>query len=447
MFFKLKKGLTLPLRGQPDARIEAANHTNRVALLGEDYIGLKPTMLVQEGDEVKKGSALFEDKKNPGVFVTSPGAGRVIAINRGSKRALISVEIELSGDAAESFSVTAESELAQLSADQVREQLQASGQWVAFRTRPYGKVPAIGATPNSIFVNAMDTNPLAIDPTLVLAQHASDFVNGVTLLSRLGVPVYVCHEKDADMPNLASTEAQMVAFSGPHPAGLSSTHIHFVDPVSPAKTVWTIGYQDVIAIGRLFVDGALFTKRYIAIAGPMVTSPRVFETRLGTKVSDLVDGRLGEGRARVISGSVLHGHTAHGQRDFLGRYDNQVSVIEENDNREFMGWIAPGMKKFSALNVFISSLFKPKMFDITTSQNGSPRAIVPIGVYEKVMPLDILPAPLIRSIIVKDTDDAQRKGCLELVEEDVALLSFVDPGKHDFAPVLRSTLTQIERDG
>jgi Na+-transporting NADH:ubiquinone oxidoreductase subunit A len=246
---------------------------------------------------------------------------------------------------------------------------------------------------------------------------------------------------------MASTTAIPAKFSGPHPAGLSSTHIHFIDPVSAKKVVWAIGYQDVIAIGRLFLDGRLFVKRYVAIAGPLVNSPRVFATRLGAKVSELVQGRLTEGRARVISGSVFHGHIAIGHRDFLSRFANQISVIEEDDSREFMGWIAPGLRKFSALNVFMSSLIKPKTYRITTSQNGSPRAIVPIGVFEKVMPLDILPTPLIRSLLVKDTDDAQRKGCLELVEEDMALLTFVDPGKHDFAPVLRSTLTQIERDG
>jgi len=223
--------------------------------------------------------------------------------------------------------------------------------------------------------------------------------------------------------------------------------VHHIDPVDANKSVWTIGYQDVIAIGSLFSTGKLDTSRYVAVAGPMVNSPRVFSTRIGACVSQLVDGRLAEGKKRVISGSVLNGHTAYGGTDYVGRYDNQVSVIEEHDDREFMGWIAPGFSRFSALNVFLSSIFKPKMFDISTSQYGSPRAIVPIGVFEKVMPLDILPTPLIRSILVKDTDAAQELGCLELVEEDMALLSFVDPSKHDFGPVLRSALTQIEKEG
>ncbi len=447
MLFKLKKGLTLPLKGRPDERIDAANEVTTVAVLGADYIGLKPTMLVSEGDVVKVGTPLFEDKKNPGVLVTSPAAGTVKAINRGGKRALISVEIKVDGDEAEMFSTSAESDLAQLEIDKIRETLQKSGQWAGLRTRPYGRVPAVESSPHSIFVTAIDTNPLAVDPQVIISEDSAAFANGVTILSRFSVPVYVCQSDSAQLPNLTSNNAQVARFSGPHPAGLASTHVHMIDPVDANKTVWTIGYQDVIAIGKLFVNGRLSVERNIAVAGPLVNSPRVFKSRLGANVSELIHGRTVEGKMRAISGSVFNGHNAYGQIDFLGRYDNQVSVIEENDDREFMGWVAPGSRKFSALNVFVSSFFRPKAFDITSSQNGSPRAIVPIGVFEQVMPLDILPTPLIKSLLVKDTDAAQQLGCLELVEEDLALCTFVDPGKHDFAPVLRSTLTQIEREG
>lgn len=447
MFFKIKKGLEIPLQGRPDERIDAANEVHSVAVLGNDYVGLKPTMLVKEGDSVKLGTPLFEDKKNPGVVVTSPASGTVSAINRGAKRVLISVVITLDGDAAEEFPVAKDCDLSSVSGDQIRETLIKSGLWVSFRTRPYGKVPAVDAVANSIFVNAMDTNPLAVDPSVIINESASDFALGVSVLAKFDIPVYVCQAQDAKLPEINANGVQVASFAGKHPAGLSSTHVHNIDPVNNAKSVWTIGYQDVIAIGRLFTNGKVDATRNVAVAGPYVNSPRVFSTRVGAKISDLIDGRTKDGKKRVISGSVLNGHTASGDTDYLGRYDNQVSVIEENDDREFMGWIAPGASKFSAMNVFLSSIFKPKAFDITTSQNGSPRAIVPIGAFEKVMPLDILPVPLIKSILVKDTDAAQELGCLELVEEDLALCSFVDPGKHDFGPVLRSTLTQIEREG
>lgn len=444
MLFKIKKGLDIPLKGRPDERIDVATDVKTVAVLGSDYIGLKPTMLVREGDQVKVGTPLFEDKKNPGVIVTSPAAGTVAAINRGAKRALVSVVVAVDGDDAESFSCK---EVAAASEADVRKVMQDSGLWVAFRSRPYGKIPAIDSRANSIFVNAMDTNPLAVEPAVIINERAADFALGVSILAKFEIPVYVCQSDTAELPSLPGNTVKTARFSGKHPAGLSSTHVHHIDPVFAQKTVWTIGYQDVIALGALFNQGRLDVSRYVALAGPLVNSPRVFKTRAGAKVSELVEGRTADGKKRVISGSVLNGHTATGDADYLGRYDNQISVIREHDEREFMGWIAPGRNKFSALNVLISSVFKPKTYDITTSQYGSPRAVVPIGVFEKVMPLDILPTPLIRSLLVKDTDAAQELGCLELVEEDLSLLSFVDPGKHDFGPLLRSTLTQIEKEG
>jgi Na+-transporting NADH:ubiquinone oxidoreductase subunit A len=444
LFFKIKKGLDIPLKGRPDERIDIVNPVSKSAVLGSDYIGLKPTMLVKEGDSVKAGTPLFEDKKNPGVVVTSPASGTVSAINRGAKRALISVVIDVEGDHSEAFLIE---DLASIDADQVRELLIKSGLWVSMRTRPYGKVPAVDATPNSIFVNAMDTNPLAVDPALIINERASDFATGVNLLDKFGVPGYVCQADGAQLPDFNGNNVQVAKFAGKHPAGLSSTHVHNIDPVNGSKSVWTLGYQDVIAIGSLAKTGKLDTTRYVAVAGPLVNSPRVLASKLGANISELIEGRTSEGNKRIISGSVLNGHTAAGVTDYLGRYDNQISVIDEPIDREFMGWIAPGLKKFSAINVLLSSVFKPRAFNITTSQNGSPRAIVPIGVFEKVMPLDILPTPLIKSLLVKDTDASQQLGCLELVEEDLALCSFVDPGKHDFGPLLRSTLTQIEVEG
>lgn len=447
MFFKIKKGLDIPLRGSPDERIDSTVDVSSVAVLGEDYIGLKPTMLVREGDTVKLGTPLFEDKKNPGVFVTSPAAGTVSAINRGAKRALLSVVIDVNGDAAEVVDIAKAADLNSITEQEIRSALQKSGLWTAFRTRPYGKVPNVEGSPKSIFVNAMDTNPLAVEPSLIINECAAEFSMGLGVLNKLGVPVYVCQSDNAKIPSSETENIKTATFSGKHPAGLSSTHVHCIDPVFGDKTVWTLGYQDLIEIGSFFTTGSVSSERFVALGGPLVNSPRVFKTRKGANVSQLIEGRVAEGKKRIISGSVLNGHTAEGSLDYLGRYDNQISVIEEDDNRNFMGWLAPGLTKFSASSVFLSNLIKPKTYNITSSQNGSPRAIVPIGVFERVMPLDILATPLIRSLLVKDTDSAQELGCLELVEEDLSLLTFVDPGKHDFGPVLRSALTQIEREG
>lgn len=448
MFFKVKKGLDIPLRGRPDERIDVAKPVSSVAILGEDYIGLKPTMLVKEGERVKLGTPVLEDKKNPGVIVTSPASGTVRAVNRGARRVLQSVVIDVDGDEAEEVDGVSGVDLTTVAEAQVRSVLQKTGLWTSFRTRPYGKVPAIESKPNSIFVTAIDTNPLAVEPAVIINERAADYATGIKVLSKLGVPLYVCQSDNAKMASVENPGVKVATFAGKHPAGLASTHVHYIDPVSANKIVWTIGYQDVIAIGSLFSTGQLDARRYVAIAGPLVNSPRVFETRAGAQVSELLEGRVVQDKAmRAISGSVLNGHAAIDAFDYLGRYDNQISVLEESKERAFMGWIAPGLNRFSASNVFVSNFVKPKNYDISTSQYGSPRALVPIGVFERVMPLDILPTPLVRSILVKDTDSAQQLGCLELVEEDLSLLSFVDPGKHDFGPVLRSTLTQIEKEG
>ncbi len=450
MHFSIKKGLDLPLAGTPEQVIYDANDVSSVAILGNEYIDMRPTMLVEEGEQVKLGQPLFSDKKNPGVIFTSPGAGTVKAINRGAKRVLQSVIIDLNGDEEVTFEKYDASSLASISRENVQKNLVDSGLWLSLRTRPYSKSPALDSVPNSIFVTATDTNPLAADPTLVINEYKDDFVNGLTILSQLTEgKVFVCHAADADMPTSNNTKVESHTFSGPHPAGLASTHIHFLDPVNPNKTVWQIGYQDVIAIGKLFTTGQLWVERVISFAGTMVNKPRLLRTRLGANTGDLVAGEVQNVQSRVISGSVLHGHTARNWASYLGRFHNQVTVIEESVEREFMGWIRPGgQNKYSALNVFFSKLFPPKEgVELTTSQNGSPRAMVPVGVFERVMPLDILPTQLLRALIVKDTDTAQALGCLELDEEDLALCSFVCSGKYDYAPALRTNLTQIEKEG
>src|SRR5690554_1845279 len=384
---KIKRGLDLPMTGMPAQRIEAAKPVRSVAVIGFDYNGMKPTMQVQEGDRVKLGQVLFSDKKTPGVLFTAPGAGVVKAINRGERRVLQSVVIELEGDEQVTFASYAADKLAGLADEQVRENLQQSGLWTALRTRPYSKIPAIDATPRSIFVTAMDTHPLAADPTLVINEYAEDFSHGLTVLTRLA-KVFLCKADGVTLPGEGLDKVQTEAFSGPHPAGLPSTHIHFLDPVSATRSVWQIGYQDVIAIGKLFTSGQLWVERVISLAGPVVKQPRLVRTRLGANVSDLVKGELEEGTNRLVSGSVLGGRTARNSCDFLGRYHTQVSCLAEDTERQLFYYLRPGVDKFSILNIFISKLSANKKFAFTTTTNGGERAMIPVGSYEKVMPLD-----------------------------------------------------------
>lgn len=444
---KVRRGLDLPIAGAPEQVIHDGPKISQVAVLGSDYPGMKPTMAVREGDRVTRGQVLFSDKKNPGVVFTAPAPGKVVAVNRGERRVFQSLVIDVSGAKAETFESYKAAQLEALDRAAVVDNLVKSGQWVALRTRPFSKVPAIDSTPASIFVTAMDTNPLAADPAVIIAQRSEDFANGLKVLARLtDGPVNVCVAPDSAVSGEEIDGVRDISFSGPHPAGLPGTHIHFVDPVSADKTVWSIGYQDVIAIGALFTTGKLDTSRVVALGGPQVSQPRLFSTQLGANLNQLVIGELANDENRIISGSILAGRKAAGALAFLGRYHNQVSVIREGRERELLHYLRAGVNKHSALPIFASSLSK-KLFNMTSSTNGSERAMVPVGGYEDVTALDLLPVQLLRSLIVGDTDMAQKLGCLELDEEDVGLYTYVCVGKHEYGGILRDNLTRIEKEG
>ncbi|MFQ3323904.1 MAG: Na+-transporting NADH:ubiquinone oxidoreductase subunit A [Pseudomonadales bacterium] len=442
---KIKKGLDLPIAGQPEQKLVETAAVKTVALVGADYVGMKPTMEVSEGDKVKKGQLLFTDKKTEGVKYTAPGGGTVVQVNRGAKRVFQTLVIELDEQEEElTFASFSAGQLAGLNREQVTHQLVDSGEWTAFRTRPYSKVPAASTVPHSIFVNAMDTNPLAADPVVVIAQNKEAFANGLKVLPALtDGNVYLSTAPDADIPSEGATVKE---FAGPHPAGLSGTHIHFIDPVSFNKTVWTIGYQDVIAIGHLFTSGKIYSERVVALAGPAVNAPALVKTRVGASTTELTAGNLVDGDNRVISGSVLSGRSAKGVMAYLGRYHYQISVLAEGVERKFMGWLSPGLDRFSVMGIYLSQLIGGKRFAMNTSTNGSPRAMVPIGAYEKLMPLDILPTQLLRAMIVADMEVSLDLGVLELDEEDLALCTFACPGKYEYGPILRDNLTRIEKE-
>lgn len=444
---KTKKGLDLPIAGAPEPTIEQGASVGSVAVLGSDYPGLRPTMQVQEGDRVRAGQPLFLDKKNPHVQFTAPAAGVVRSIHRGAKRALLAVVIDRDGDDAESFQSFGRGALVGLERQQVVDQLVASGLWTALRTRPYSKVPAVDTEPHSIFVTAMDTNPLAADPLPIIHEHTDAFVGGLEVLARLTTGrVFVCHRAGGEVPVGQDSRIVAEAFDGPHPAGLPGTHIHFLDPVGPHKTVWFVGYQDVIAIGYLFLDGRFWNERVVALGGPGAERPRLLRTVLGANLEELTAGELRAGDQRVISGSVLSGRSAEPPLQFLGRYHVQVSVLPEDRERRLFGYLSPGPDRHSVFPIYLSNFLKKRPLKFTTSTNGSPRGMVPIGTYERVMPLDILPTQLLRSLLVKDLESAVNLGAMELDEEDVALCTYVCPAKYEYGPVLRDVLTVIERE-
>ncbi|MCV2883620.1 Na(+)-translocating NADH-quinone reductase subunit A [Aestuariibacter sp. AA17] len=444
---KIKRGLDLPIEGSPEQKIHDGPAITRVAVLGEEYVGMRPTMHVQVDDVVKKGQILFEDKKNPGVKFTAPAAGKVVEINRGAKRVLQSVVIQIEGEDQITFPKFEASQLASLKRDDIEKTLVDSGMWTAFRTRPFSKVPALGSTPNSIFVNAMDTNPLAGDPQVIIAERKADFEHGLAVIKHLtDGKLYVTKASDANIPT-GSSSADVREFEGPHPAGLVGTHIHYIDPVGASKKVWHIGYQDVIAIGALFTTGEIDNRRVVSLAGPAAKSPRLVRTLLGADCAQLTSGESDGGEIRVVSGSVLMGTHAHGVHGFLGRYHVQVSLLKEGREKKLFGWLAPGSDKHSVTRAYLGHLSPSRLFNMTTTTNGSERSMVPIGNYERIMPLDILPTLLLRDLLSGDTDGAQSLGCLELDEEDLALCTYVCPGKYNYGPILRECLTTIEKEG
>ncbi|NDY94720.1 Na(+)-translocating NADH-quinone reductase subunit A [Wenzhouxiangella limi] len=445
---RIRKGLELPLSGPPEQRIEPGSAVRSVAVLGGDYPGMRPTLHVAEGDRVRRGQLLFEDKKNPGVRYTAPAAGRIQAIHRGEKRFMQSVVIEPGDGGDEDFSAFRPGSAARLAPEAVRALLIESGEWTALRTRPFGQVPAIDSVPAAIFVRVIDTHPLAPDPAVIVESELQAFEKGLKVLQALtDGPVWVCRPPHSGLPSFSGERVREEVFAGPHPAGNPGTHIHYLCPVGRGRVVWSIDYQDVIAFGHLFATGKRYTRRVIALAGPRVKRPRLVETRLGASVEDLCRDELVEGSNRIISGSVFNGHHARGPLAWLSRWSNQITVVREDRDRRLFGYLSPGLERHSALNIYLSRLRPGRRLDLTTTTNGSERAMVPLGQYETVMPLDILPTQLLRSLVVGDLEMAEALGALELVEEDLALCAYVCVGKYEYGPILRDVLEQIQKEG
>jgi len=455
MVFRIRKGLNIPIAGQPEQHIEPAAAVRSVALIGEDYLYFKrlPQVLVQPGQRVKLGEPLIRGKHQSNIVAVSPGSGTVTRIQRGNKRSLHSIVIALDniddGADEETFNRYSSQQVNLLNGEQVRDNLLASGLWLSFRTRPYSTTPAPDSEPFAIYVTAIDTNPLAPDPAVVIKPNRDDFVRGLMLISKLTHgAVYVCKAQGQDLDIPAGAPVKEVEFYGPHPAGLPGTHIHCLTPVYEHRTVWHIHYQDVIAIGQLFATGRLIPDRVVSLAGPGVVRPRLIRTRLGACMTDLVQQELLATPMRIISGPVLSGRHVAGERCFLGRYHYQIVALPEGGQRDLLGWIRPGLTKYSAINTFASALMRNRSrFEFNSLLQGNRRAMLPLGIYEKVMPLDILVTQLLRALLVGDIDVAKDLGCLELDEEDLALCSFVCPSKHEFGAVLRDNLDRMLKEG
>ena len=432
---KISKGLDLPISGKPLPNISDHPKSNNVALLGNDFIGMKPTMLAKEGDMIKVGDKLFEDKKNPGIYYTAPAGGIIKSINRGDKRKFLSLEIEISSN--ENFK---EFDLGN-SPNEIKSALVESGIWNAFRTRPFNRTPKIDDLPSAIFINCCDTNPLSIDPYEIIKHDSSYFEKGLDLLVGIfDCEIFLCHQND-DF-NKSNDKIKYHQFIGPHPSGLSGTHISMLYPVNLNRVVWTINYQDIISLGYFKSNKVLRINKLISLGGPSVYEPSLLNVRMGANTDEITAGKY-QPESRIISGSVLHGHECNGVMNYLGYYDNQVSIIPDEVNEIFLNWAMPGSSLHSKLNVFISSFLQPKRFTFNTSISGGNRAVVPIASYEEVLPLDILVIQLLKALIVSDIELAVDLGMLELAPEDLALCSYVCPSKYDYSSILLDNLNKL----
>jgi Na+-transporting NADH:ubiquinone oxidoreductase subunit A len=428
MLIKLKAGLDLDLGAAPQGPVQDGPSVSQVALVGPDYQDVRFAVTVTEGARVKLGETVFNHRKYPELCFTAPGAGVVKSVNRGARRRLMSVVIALDGDGEVQFPSFSAEALGSLSPDDINKSLLASGLWTSFRTRPYNRIPDPGTCPRAIFVTAMNTSPGAADPVTVITGQSEAFRDGLSIISRLSTErTYLCKTPGSPIPEIDADGLVTAEFQGPHPAGLPGTHMHYLEPVTDRADLWHIGYQDVISIGKLFRTGRLWTERIVALSGPGVERPRLVRTRIGASLQQLLTEESVE-NCRIVSGDLLSGRQATLMTAYLGRYHQQISLLPE-----------------IAAEAAVSHGPNNKGRNITTATHGWPAGMLAVEAFDRVWPMQTPPIPLLRALLMKDTEAAIQLGCLGLAEEDLALCSYVCPAKYDYGAALRETLREIRR--
>jgi len=445
---KIKKGLDIKMNGQAERMYVKAPRAKTFAVKPADFHELTPKIIPKLCDQVKVGTPIFYDKYHPEIKFTSPVSGLLLSINRGERRRIIEVVVEDDGkDTHETF---LKGDPADLTREQIEENLLESGLWPVIRQRPYSVIARPGTKPKSIFISAFDTSPLAPDYDFLLKDMEEDFQWGVNVLKRL-TEGNVHLNLDGRYPSvrtLASIEGvEINRFKGPHPTGNVGTQIHKLDPINKGDVVWTVQPQDVVAIGRLFKTGQYDPSMVVALTGSRVKDPVYFKTIRGASVAPLLENRLIDGENRIISGSVLNGKQIDPEKGYVGFSDSQLTVIPEGNYYEMFGWMLPGFKKFSSSRSFASRLLTPnKHFDMDTNLHGGERAFVMTGEYEKVVPMDIYPMQLLKAILVNDIDKMEQLGIYEVDEEDLALCEVICTSKIPITKILRDGLRSLRKE-
>jgi Na+-transporting NADH:ubiquinone oxidoreductase subunit A len=451
---KLKKGYEVKLAGKTEKVIVEAEKSKLFASQPPDFIGLKPRLEVEEGSEVKIGTPLYYDKQRPEIKFVSPASGKVTQINRGERRAIMEIVIESDNkDDTIDFGKHALVELEKLDAEKIKNQLLGSGVWPVIRQRPFSKIADPGAVPRDIFVYAMDTAPLAADPEILLENEDENFLAGLKMIKKLTegkLFLTVDGSKDTHVTAIEKVQdVEIHSFKGKHPAGNVSVHIHHIAPIKAGDIIWYLYAPDVALIGKLFLTGVYPIERIVAVAGSSVKAEarKYYKTRVGTKVQTLAnEGDLVDEHGRYISGNVMSGRKLD-ENGYLGFYDRTLTVIPESRQRDLFGWLTPGLKDESYSRLFLSKLIPSKEYIKDTRIHGGKRAFIQTGEYEKVLPMDILPSYLVKSIMAEEIEDMLALGLLEVDEEDFALCSYICPSKIHFGTYIRQGLDLLEKEG
>ena len=440
--YSIRRGYDIPIKGEPELSLKEANASNYFSVRPTEFHYVKPKLQVAQGDRVKIGTPLFIDKRQPELSFVSPAAGRVHEIRFGPRRIVESIVIEASPNGEEyeqgpSFRL---GEIATAKKEELKKILLKGGLWPYIRQRPFDIIADPNKEANAIFINCMDTAPLAADPEFSLKGRLTDMKAGLEALRLFAKDMHlvlngrVQNSIFQDIPNV-----QVHRFTGPHPSGLVSTHIQHISPLHGNKIIWYLNARDVAAIGSFLLVGQYPTERVVALTGTGLKERAYYKMKGGASLAGLLKYKLAEGEQCIISGNLLTGKEIN-KEDSVGFYDDSISVIPQGQDRHFLGWMLPGLSRPSWSRAFVSSLFPWRRYNMNSSKNGEQRSLVKTGDYEKVLALDLLPSFLIKAILTEDIELMEQLGIYEVAPEDLALCSYICPSKVEFCEIVRSGL-------
>jgi len=442
---KIKKGLNINLFGEAEKTISELK-ARQYAIKPTDFVGVFPKLLVKEGDLVKAGSPVFYDKHRENIKFTAPVSGKIAGIHRGAKRVL--QEIIIDADEEIIYESFGKEGLDDLKKEEIIEKLLKSGIWPFIRQRPYSIIADPDTEPKAIFISGFDTSPLAPDYDFLIHGKGDEFQTGLNAIAKLTsgkVHLNINNDLPGSRVFTNSKNVQVNNFTGPHPSGNVGTQINKIDPINKGDIVWYLRPQEVITIGKLFLEGKFDVSRVIALTGSEIKKTSYFKTYVGASIEGMIEKNLEQENVRCISGNVLTG-TKIEKSGFLSFYDYQLTVIPEGDHYDFLGWMLPGLKKHSFYRTFMAWLTPKKKFKVHTNLNGGERAFVMTGQFERVFPLDIYPMQLLKAIIIEDIDEMENLGIYEVDEEDFALCEYISTSKINIQSVVRNGLDIIRKE-